>query len=114
MTLQNKLRALGEGLAGISSRFHHYRRVEKAGPFGVWAEQFEENSFHADNGKQRQGIHCAVNYFTPAEFDPILDDIQTFLESTGCDWALDNVEYEDETKLIHYSWSVTVYGEIND
>jgi len=111
MSLQNKLKQLGEGLANISANFHHYRRVETAAPFGVWAEQFEENSFRADNKKKVQGIHCAVDYYTQTEFDATLDAIQEYLDGTGFDWSLDNVEYEDDMNLIHYNWSVTIYGK---
>lgn len=111
ISLQNKLKQLGEGLANISANFHHYRRVETAAPFGVWAEQFEENSFHTDNRKTNQGIHCAVDYYTAEEYDGTLDAIQNYLDGSGFEWSLDNVEYEDETNLIHYNWSVVIHGQ---
>ena len=106
-SLQNKLKQLGDGLALISQRCHHYSRVETEAPFIVWAEQYEENSFYADD----QGIHCAVDYFTKTEYDTTIDRIQQYLDESGFFWSLDNVEYEDETNLIHYNWSVIIYGQ---
>lgn len=110
-SLQNKLKQLGDGLSLISQRCHHYSRVETEAPYIVWAEQYEEDSFYADNRKKNQGVHCVVDYFTKTEFDTTIDRIQQYLDESGFSWSLDNVEYEDETNLIHYNWSVIIYGQ---
>ena len=85
---------------------YHYERAEDYQiPYGVWAEQGESDSFHADNGKKEQVIEGVLDFYTQAEFDALVDDIQEILNQMASGWILDSVQYEDETKLIHYSWS---------
>ena len=74
-------------------------------PFLVWAETGETTSFDADNGKREQSIEGTADYYTLTEYDSTIDAIQNAVNTLGCGWVLANVEYEDETKLIHYSWT---------
>jgi len=111
MTLQSRLTDLADEFKSISDVIHHYKRVETSAPFGVWAEQYEENSFFANNGKIRQGVRVQLDYYTQTEFDETLDSLQGHFSSCGYEWNLDSVLYEDETNLIHYTWSLTVYDK---
>lgn len=111
MTLQSRLAELASEFKSISSVIHHYKRVETSAPFGVWAEQFETNSDFADNWKTTQGINVQLDYFTQTEFDPVIDSLQAYMNENGYPWNLDSVQFEDDTNLIHYSWSLTIYGE---
>jgi hypothetical protein len=107
-SIQNHLRSLYEALNTISEDLYiyHYERAEDYTiPYGVWAEEGENESFHADNGKEEQVIEGSLSFYTETEFDPLIDDIQGVLNDTCSGWNLDSVQYEDETKLIHYSWS---------
>lgn len=66
-------------------------------------------SFHADNRKQEQQISGTVDCFTQIEYDPLLDEIQEALDATeNVAWMLESVQYEDETKYIHYEWAFRV------
>jgi len=114
LSLQNKLFQIGAGLAALTDDCYHYWRPVKKVPCIMWAETGEENSFHADNHKQEQNISGVCDYYTKKEFDPMIDEIQNTLDSMGLTWALDSVDYEDETNLIHYSWSwgVVVSGSV--
>ena len=90
--------------------FFHYRRnpnVKKN--YGVWMEAGENTSFNADNIKAEQQIYGTLDYYTLTEYDPVIDAIQESLQrlSVGA-WALNSVQYEDETNLIHYEWTFTV------
>jgi hypothetical protein len=71
----------------------------------VWAETGESDSFNADNGKKEQVIEGTMDFYTETEFDPLFDEIQSVLDEMCCGWVLDSVQYEDSTKLIHYSWN---------
>lgn len=110
MTLQNKLQQIGQTLAGVTQKTYHYFRPVKDAPCLIWYETGEDNSFNADNHKAEQRITGTVDCFTKTEFDPLLDEVQTALDSLGLTWSLDSVQYEDETNLIHYSWN---WGVIN-
>lgn len=90
--------------------FYHYRRPAKVkAEYGVWAEDGEQDPFNADNKKQKQQIHGTIDFYTLIENNPVIDDIQSALEelSAGA-WALNSVQYEDETNLIHFEWDFLV------
>jgi hypothetical protein len=85
---------------------YHYERAEDYSlPYGVWAETGESDSFNADNGKKEQVIEGTMDFYTETEFDPLFDEIQSVLNEMCCGWVLDSVQYEDSTKLIHYTWN---------
>lgn len=110
MTLQSKLRQIGTTLATLTTKTYHYYRPVKDIPCLIWAETGEETSFHSDNHKSEQRIVGTVDCFTKTEFDPLLDSVQDTFEALGLTWVLDTVQYEEETNLIHYTWS---WGVIN-
>ena len=109
MTLQQKLKRIGDALAVIPNMYHYYR-PQLTPPFGAWAEDSEGDSFAADNRKREQVITGFVSYYTQTEYDSTLDRIQEILN--GFDfpfgWRLESVQYEDDTDLIHYEWTWSV------
>ena len=107
--LQAKLKQLGEAFAELTDKVFHYWRPVKDVPCIIWAETGEDGSFNSDNRKSEQRIIGAVDLFTKTEFDPLADAIQSTLNDLGVTWALDAVQYEEETNLIHMTW---VWGVI--
>lgn len=108
-SLQSKLRHIGDAyedaLGGI---VFHYFRPQGMTAFLVWQEDGEDASFSADNLKGEQSIHGTTDYFTKIEYDPVIDTIQSIHQSLfGANWSISSVQYEDETKLIHYEWQWT-------
>lgn len=116
MSLQQKLKQLGDTFAGITQNAYHYWRPVKDVPCLIWAEDGEDGSFHSGNKKTEQRITGTVDLFTKTEFDSLCDDVQTALETLGVTWRLESVQYEDETNLIHYEWrwGVTFNGSYGD
>lgn len=107
MSLQNRLETIGAALAEITPHCYHYWRSAPKGvkKYIVWAEDGEQNSFNADNHKVRQGLTGTVDFFTLEEYDAIIDEIQDTLEGIeGLSWNLNSVQYEEDTKFIHYEW----------
>lgn len=104
ISLQSKLQQIGAKLATVTTHCVHYYRHPTALPFLIWQESGEGVSFHADNGKREQTISGTVDVFTQTEFDTVLDDVQDALEDLGLAWSLNSVQYEEDTKLIHYEW----------
>lgn len=113
--LQAKLRQIGVKLRTVTPNCTHYYRTNKF-PAIVWAESGEEESFSSDNRKSEQRIVGTVDLFTKTEFDSLIDDVQTALNDLGLTWLLNSVQYEEETKVIHYEWSwgVTFNGEVEE
>ena len=104
-SIQTLLTELYSALTAVEGlNVYHFERPEDFTlPYAVWGEDGEDGSFHADNHKQDQVITGYVDFFTETEFDPLADSIQGALDGV-CAWKLNSVQYEDETKLIHYSW----------
>ena len=107
-SIQTLLTNLYTALNAIDDNLYiyHYERAEDFTlPYGVWGEDGEADSFHGDNKKKEQVIAGYLDFYTQTEFDPLVDEIQITLDDLeNCSWNLDSVLYEDETKLIHYSW----------
>jgi hypothetical protein len=107
-SLQNRLEPLGVALAQVTEHTYHYWRSAPKGvkKYIIWAEDGEQNSFNADNRKQRQGISGTIDFFTLEEYDALIDDIQDALQGIeNLSWVLNSVQYEEETHFIHYEWS---------
>ncbi len=103
MKLTDKLRRLSQGLGSLGARVYHYRRSKMAFPCIVWAEE-GANALHADGGTAEQSPRGTLDYFTQAEFDPMVDAIQDKLQELGCAWELNSVQREEDTGIIHYEW----------
>lgn len=105
--MQSLLLKIKEALTSIDGlKVYHYWHTRMEAPFCVWAEDSEGSSLWSSNHKKEQVITGTVDYYTKTEFDPIVDEIQNALNSVEVlGWSLDSVLFEDETNLIHYTWS---------
>lgn len=103
MTWTDKLKSIEAGFASLPGNVYHRWRPKMQPPFTVWQEQ-GENGFEADNRKAEQGVTGSVDYFTRADMDPVIDQIQQLMTDLGMAWTLNSIQYEDETNLIHYEW----------
>ena len=108
-SLTEQLKTIYQALTAINgAKVYHYEKPAAVkAPYIVWMENGEGDSYHTNNHKDEQVIAGAVDLYTKTEFDPLVDSIQAALDGV-CAWRLDSVMYEDETKLIHYSWDFEV------
>lgn len=105
MSLQSKLQPIGEMYAAILTPSYHYWRFVNTAPYLIWAEDGEADAVQTNNHKGEQAISGTTDYFTKDEFDANVDLIQDAMnELDGMFWALNSVQHEDETGLIHYEW----------
>lgn len=111
MSMQLRTKELRDELVKLTTACYHYFAPSSAkAPYIVWNEDAEDNSFLADNHKQRQAISGFVEYFTKTEFDPMFDSIQDVLDGIeGLSWTWEATQYGDPTRdddnLIHHTWS---------
>lgn len=88
---------------------YHYWRPKLEPPFCIWQEDGEGNSLNTNNHKTTQVITGAIDYYTLNEYDDNVEKIQEALNNLEhCGWRLNGVDYEDETNLIHYTWSFQI------
>lgn len=108
--MQEKLSKIKDALTSIEDlKVYHYWHPRLEAPFCIWAEEGEGDSLWVSNHLQEQVITGTVDYFTKTELDPMVDYIQSALNSVELlGWKLDSVMYEDETNLIHYSWDFEI------
>lgn len=108
--MQEKLSKIKDALTSIEDlKVYHYWHPRLEAPFCIWAEEGEGDSLWVSNHLQEQVITGTVDYFTKTELDPMVDYIQYALNSVELlGWKLDSVMYEDETNLIHFSWSFEI------
>ena len=102
--MNSKIKIIRDVLNTVSDNVHHYECMKKGDQYIVWAEDSEGSSVEGDNRKDNQSIQGTIDYFTRTEFDPMVDDIQEALIDAEISFYLNSVQYEDETKYIHYEW----------
>lgn len=102
--LMLRLRAIGTAFMQICQTYHYVRPDRAKAPFLVWQETGEQTSLQGGNLKRAQSISGVADYYTKTEFDPVVDQIQSAMNTQGMAWELAGVLYEPETDLIHYSW----------
>lgn len=93
-----------DALLTVSENVGHYEALKKNDQYIVWAEDGEGSAVSGDNGKLEQSIQGQIHYFTRTENDLNVEAIQKALKKAKISFYLDAVQYEDETKYIHYSW----------
>lgn len=107
-----KLTNLRDALLEITQDVFHYEATHKPDKYIVWAEDTEAGFLNADDTKEEQVIQGTIDYFTKTEYDPNFKLIQAKLNSIDVAWSLNSVQYEEETKFIHYEWVFEFEGEL--
>lgn len=90
----------------VTPNVFHYEADGQGDRYVVWAEQSESDAFYADNGKRERTIQGSIDYFTKDadDNDETPDKIEAALSDAHIIFSLNSVQYEDETKLVHYEW----------
>ena len=110
-SLQNSLKSIRDILNTTSAEgriWHYTRPAGVTPPWVVWQESDEAESHYTNNRKDLQQVYGTIDCYTQTEYDPLLDEIQDALNAAGVGFRLNSVQYEDETRLIHYEWEFAV------
>jgi hypothetical protein len=93
----------------------HFRAPKNLGKYIVWSERGQDDTpGWADNVMRTQIIIGTVDYFTPDEYDPNVDKIQTALNDAGISFSLPTIEYIVELDRINYQWKWAVPCEVGE
>lgn len=104
-SISEQLKKIRDALGTVSTPVYHYKRPNNQKPsWIVWQEDGSSTDMWANNRMAEQQLHGTIDLYTLIEFDPVMDEVQTALNSIMTGWSLQSVEYEDETNLIHYEW----------
>lgn len=104
------LSAIKGVLLTVGPPVYHYTAFEQPDEYIVWAEDNQADSVWADGRMQEQTIEGTIDYFTKTENDPNVQKIQNALNNGNISWRLNSVQYEDDTRFIHYEWAFQVSG----
>lgn len=103
------LNIIPTALLTVTDNVGHYEAFKKNDKYIVWAEEGQANSVWSDNQMQNQAIQGTIDYFTKMEDDPNFDKIQNALSDAMVSFRLNSVQYEDDTKYIHYEWTWEIW-----
>lgn len=108
-SMKSKLTPIRDMLVGLlpDATYHYWRKVQKK-RYIIWAEDSEYNSHDSDNKKQEQQIAGTIDLFTQTEYDSLADEIQSGLNELGVGWTLLSIDYEEQTKFIHWQWEFRI------
>lgn len=108
------LEAVMNALLTVTDNVGHYTAWDDSDRYIVWAEDGESAELLADNYKPGNTIEGTIDYFTKTEDDVNIKLIPQALNNARIWWRLNSVQYEDETRFIHYEWLFRVrqgYGD---
>lgn len=100
----SSLEAVKDALLTVTDNVGHYTAWDDSDKFIVWAEDSEVEHAVADNWKQGGTIEGTIDYFTRSEDDENIPLIPQALNNAGIYFELNTVQYEDDTRFIHYEW----------
>lgn len=98
------LEAIKNALVKVTQKtYHYYAPPNTKPPYVVWAED-GSNDFMADGTHAERAYQGTVDLYTRIENDPFMESIPAALDVAATAWYLNSVQYEEDTKLIHYEW----------
>lgn len=103
--LTEKLMTMASVLKNVHTDVYHYDALTRSERYIVWQEETEAESLFGNDKHDEQTIQGTIDLYSKTEFDPLIDSIQEALTAADISFALNLVEYEDETELIHYEWT---------
>lgn len=99
-----KLKKVRDALLTVTKNVNHYESLNNKENYIVWQEEQEGTSLHCNDKKGEQVLKGTIDLFTKDEYSSLVDKVQEALNEFNISYVLNSVQYESETKLIHYEW----------
>jgi len=99
-------------LLTVTTNLRHYDATGLIAPFVVWSEDTQSDAVYANGRMEEQAIQGTIDLYTRTEYDSKFSQIQTALNDAGISFYLDSIQYEEDTKLIHYQWIFSIPMEV--
>lgn len=101
---------LRDALVAVSSSTYHYTAPDNAEfPRIIWSEESREDLV-ANNVHIEKGYTGTIDLYSKTEDDTLIDGIENALNELEIGWTLNNVLYEEDTRVIHHEWLFWFYG----
>lgn len=98
------MQKIKNALLTVGVPVNHFTAYQQTDKYIVWAEDTAANAIWSDGHMQAQALQGTIHYFTRQEFDPIFNKLQQALNDAEISFSLNSIQYEDDTKYIHYEW----------
>lgn len=99
------LDGIKQALLSVTDRVSHYFAWKQEPPYLVWAEDGQGTALWADGKMELQTITGTIDLFTKnLRGEPLFEATQQALDQAGISWRLNSVQYEEDTRLLHYEW----------
>lgn len=82
---------------------HHAWDVAPTGDYIVWAEDSARSAW-AENKMDVQIMQGTIDLFTRSDSETPKETVQAELNKTNVSWYLNSIQYESDTRYIHYEW----------
>lgn len=103
MPLTN-LNLIKNALVALTNNVYHYHAPANAKPpYIQWSED-GSNDFISNNVHTEFVMQGTIDLYTLSENDLLIESIPAALNVVPCAWYLNSVQYEEDTKLIHFEW----------
>ena len=99
-------------LLAVTTNLRHYDATGLIGDYVVWSEDTQSDAVYAGGQMKEQAIQGTIDLFTKTEYDPKVSQIQAALNNAGIGFYLDSIQYESDTKFIHYQWIFSIPMEV--
>ena len=76
----------------------------------VWQED-GANDLISDNRHTGRAVTGTTDLFTKTEFDPWKEEFENSLNNMGIAWAVNSIQFEEDTGFWHYEWRWEVMGD---
>ncbi|MEI3499918.1 MAG: hypothetical protein V8Q39_00105 [Anaerovoracaceae bacterium] len=76
----------------------------------VWGER-GRNDFEADGIHEEKAILGYTDLYSKQEFEPWRDEIERQFDAAEISWALNSVQFEEETGFTHVEWYWEVFDD---
>lgn len=92
----------------VTDEVRHDQKLHSERYF-VWGER-GANDLASDGEHAEKAVLGYTDLYTKLEFDPWKEEFERSLDDFDIAWALNSVQYEEDTGFTHYEW----YWEVED
>lgn len=103
-----QLKRVRDTLLTVTKDVYHYEKTSIEERYIVWQEDSEGDSLHADDKHEITVFSGTIDLYTKLEYDPWIQEIQKALDNAEIACHIESIQYEEETKFIHYEWRFEV------
>ena len=93
-----------EAATGFPFALYAWRETPDEPAFGIVNIVAEIGAIWGDDEQQEQALTGQIHLFTRRAGSADMKNVQEALKQEGIHWRLDAVQYEADTRLLHYTW----------